>query len=147
MTILAALDEDRQSGVLSVAHDLAETYGDDLVVLHVVPKNEFESYKESVQGIDEFKDLSVTQEIDSAAQFARRSVSDVLGEFDSDVVTPRGRIGDPADEILAEAEKISPRFLVIGAESRSPVGKALFGNTTQTVLLNADVPVVTTLSE
>lgn len=147
MTILAALDEDRQSGVLSVAHDLATTYGDELVVLHVVPKDEFESYKESVQGIDEFKDLSVTQEIDSAAQFARRSITNVLGEFDSDVVTPKGRIGDPADEILAEVDNVDPRFLVIGAQKRSPVGKALFGNTTQSVLLNAEVPVVTTLSD
>jgi len=147
MTILAAIGEEERSRVITVAHDLATTYGDHLVVLHVVPTEQFESYKQSVKNIDEFRNASITQEMDSAAQFARRSVTETLGEFDDDRASVRGRVGTPAEEILSTAEDVDPRYLVIGGRRRSPTGKALFGSTTQQVLLNADAPVVTVMAD
>lgn len=147
MTILAAVGEKRYSDVISVAHDLATTYGDALVVLHVIPESEFDSHKEAIQGIDEFRNLSVTQEMDSAEQFARRAVTEVLDGFDSETITTRGRIGTPTDEILAEADAANPRYVVIGGRRRSPTGKAAFGSTTQQVLLQTDSPVVTVMQD
>jgi len=147
MPILAALGEEQHTDVVSVAYDLATTYGDTLVVLHVIPDEDFDSYKQSVQGIDEFQNVSITQEMDSAAQFARRRVSDVLDGFDSDTITTRGRVGTPTDEILSEAESIDPRYVVIGGRRRSPAGKAAFGSTTQRVLLGAECPVVTVMAD
>lgn len=147
MTILAAVGEDRYADVITIADDLARTYGDTLVVLHTIPEEEFDSYRESVRGIDEFKNFSITQEMDSAAQFARRAVTETLGEFDADRMRTRGRVGTPADEILSAADDVDPRFLVISGRRRSPTGKALFGSTTQQVLLNAETPVVTTMTE
>lgn len=147
MTILAALGEEHYSDVVSVAHDLATTYGDTLVALHVVPGEDFDAHKRSVRGIDEFSNFSITQEMDSAAQFARRAVADVLNGFDDETIETRGRVGAPTEAILDEAESISPRFVVIGGRRRSPAGKAAFGSTTQQVLLNADSPVVTVMSD
>lgn len=52
------------------------------------------------------------------------------------------RHGDVAEEILAEAADGDVDLIVIGGRKRSPVGKALFGSVTQTVLLDADRPVM-----
>ena len=147
MTILAAIDEERNENVVTIADDLARAYDDDLVVLHVIPKEDFESYKRSVENINGYKNFSITQRMDSAAQFARRVTKEALGEFDGDRISTRGRIGNASDKILEEESNIGPRYLVLGGRRRSPTGKALFGDTTQEVLLNADCPVVTNMSE
>lgn len=146
MTILAAIGEERGSGqILSTAYDLATTYGDPLVVLHVIPNQEFESHKEAIEERSHLAEFSMTQGEDSAAEYARRTADRVLEVANVDEIESRGRVGKPADEILAEVDAVDPRFLVIGANERSPVGKAVFGSTTQRVLLNSSCPVVTTL--
>lgn len=148
MTILAAIDEVEQSGeIVSIAHDLAVKYGDTLVALHVVPEEDFEAHKESLKDLPEFGDFTLDQEHESAAEFARRTVEQTVGEVDNDIVEPRGRVGDIADEILAEVDRVNPRFLVLSGRRRSPVGKAIFGSSTQKILLNADCPVVTVMSD
>ena len=45
-------------------------------------------------------------------------------------------------KLVALTDKIGAEVLVIGARRRSPVGKALMGSVTQTVLLEANVPVL-----
>lgn len=50
-------------------------------------------------------------------------------------------VGDPAEAILSVAADEDPDAIVLGMERRSPVGKAIFGSVSQTVLLNADRPV------
>ncbi|WP_231512861.1 universal stress protein [Haloferax mediterranei] len=100
--------------------------------------------KEAIRATPGYAHFSLDQEESSGAEFAQRVVEESLDDFDRDTVEPRGRVGTPADKILAEAEYIDARFVVIGAKHRSPVGKALFGSTAQKVLLNSDYPTVTT---
>ncbi|MFB6354600.1 MAG: universal stress protein [Halobacteriales archaeon] len=148
MTILAAIDENpRSQNVVEVAYDLATTYDDTLVALHVVPEEDFEAHKRSLADNPEFHDFSLAQEADSARRIARRVVVDTVDDVDRSRLDPRGRVGDIADEILAEADRLDPRFLVIGGRRRSPVGKALFGNTAQQILLKAECPVVSRLTD
>jgi nucleotide-binding universal stress UspA family protein len=54
-----------------------------------------------------------------------------------------GRVGTPATEILAVADEHDAQYVIVGGRKRSPVGKTIFGSTTQSVLLNADCPVIT----
>ena len=50
--------------------------------------------------------------------------------------------GNVADTVLGLAEEAGAVLLVIGARRRSPVGKLLLGSVTQTILLDADMPVM-----
>lgn len=148
MAILAAIDESERSRiVIKIALDLAEAYDDTLVALHVIPEEEFDTHIKSMQSLPEFQDYSFTQAEDSAAEFARKFTRETVDDIDLQQMETRGRVGDIRTEILSEANSLDPRFLVIGGRRRSPAGKAIFGNTAQKILLNADCPVVTRMSE
>lgn len=49
---------------------------------------------------------------------------------------------DPAEEVLASAERSDADVIVIGLRRRSPVGKLLLGSNAQRVLLDAACPVL-----
>lgn len=55
--------------------------------------------------------------------------------------------GDTAADIIADAETHDVNAIVLGSRKRSPVGKALFGSVTQSVLRNTSRPVVVTGSK
>lgn len=148
MTILAAIDEnERSKQVATVGYDLATAYDDRLVALHVIPEEDYQEHREALRELPEFSDFSFSQEIDSAERFAREFVRESVEGVDMERVEPRGRVGDVSEEILSEVESTDPRFLVISGRRRSPAGKALFGNTAQRILLNADCPVVSKLGD
>jgi nucleotide-binding universal stress UspA family protein len=54
---------------------------------------------------------------------------------------------DVATTILRLADEAAATMLVIGARRRSPVGKALLGSVTQTLVLNAEMPVLVVKGE
>lgn len=148
MAIIAAIDEsERSRRVLAVAHDLATAYDDTLVALHVVPQEDYEDHRKSLQQIREFSDFSISQRAESAKEIARTFAVATLEDLESDAFESAGRVGDVTEEILAAVSTRDPRFLVIGGRRRSPAGKALFGNTAQQLLLNADCPVVSNLRD
>lgn len=148
MTILAAVgDELHSNDALTVGYDLARTYDERLVVLHVIPTDEFNEHKAAIKNTPAYEHFSIDQEETSGAEIAHKVVQESLDEFDRDRIDTRGRVGTPAEKILEEADYEDASYLVIGGKRRSPVGKALFGSTTQTVLLNATCPVVTTVGD
>lgn len=147
MTILAVVDETEQATeTVTLAHDIASKYDESLVVLHVVPEEDYQAHKKALEGIPEFEDFSLSQEADSAAKFAQEVIDESIGEGDVDV-EPRGRVGDLAEETLAEATRMDPRFLVFSGRRRSPAGKAIFGSSAQEILLNANCPVVSNIDD
>ncbi len=52
--------------------------------------------------------------------------------------------GDTVEDILAVADDHDVDSIVLGGRKRSPVGKAIFGSVTQSVILETDRPVVVT---
>lgn len=54
----------------------------------------------------------------------------------------RGAIGSPKGTILDAVDAVDADMVFVGGRSRSPVGKAIVGSTSQKVLMNATCPVV-----
>lgn len=137
MTIVAAVntDDDAQQ-VVTEAVSLADAFDDEL---HVVNVREYSDLKGGAEGDTNVDRRSVQQQVeDNAARLA----SSVTNDF-----TPIGLIGKPASEIVSYAESVDASYLVISGRKQSPVGKAMFGSTTQQILLNASCPVVTALRD
>jgi nucleotide-binding universal stress UspA family protein len=53
----------------------------------------------------------------------------------------RGTIGDPESEVVRVAKELDIDLLFIGGGGRTPIKKAIFGNSAQQILLNAPCPV------
>ena len=146
MTVLAAVGEtDNDRRVAEVGHDLAAAYDDELVLLHVIPDVDSDAHIDDIARLSGLDAATLDHERESAARYARAVADNVLPE--DGVVESRGRVGVPAEVIVEMAEGLDARYVVVGGRRRSPVGKAVFGSTTQTVLLEADAPVVAVMAE
>jgi Universal stress protein UspA and related nucleotide-binding proteins len=132
MVIVAAIsDSNSDEQILSEAATLADAFDDDFHVVHV------QSYDSLPEKEQNSTDKTIKQQTEAIAAGAATGI-------DRSIV-PVGLIGQPAPEILEYAEEHETRYIVIGGQKRSPVGKALFGSTTQQVLLGAERPVVTVM--
>lgn len=122
--------------VLDQGRELAEAFNDEVHAVHVLDK---ESYYELDRTSSKERHTPVMNEEieETAAEIAKEAV----GSSASDV-TPVGRMGQPAEEVVQYAREQDARYIVLGSGNRSPVGKAVFGSVVQSVLLNADQPVV-----
>jgi nucleotide-binding universal stress UspA family protein len=167
MAILAAVDgEHVPSETVTVAYDLAQDLGDELVVVHVLSQELFESMQERGDGTFGLPPTLLAPEItygddtretdddgrytaedaqNDAREVAQRVVENTLDEWSD--ITSLGRVGEPAAQILNESDRLDARYLVIGGRRRTPVGKAVFGSITQSILLNAELPVVTSMQD
>lgn len=135
MVIIATVSESDFDGVIVLeAAALAGAFDDELHVVNV------KSYDSLTDNDSEVSEKSVKEQ-------AADTAADAAAGVDADIkVVSVGRIGEPAAEVLDYAETVETRYIVIGGEKRSPVGKALFGSTTQQILLGAQRPVVTVMS-
>jgi nucleotide-binding universal stress UspA family protein len=57
------------------------------------------------------------------------------------------RSGDPAAAVLDFADEEAADCICVGGRNRSPAGKAIFGSVSQSVILQADRPVLVTGGE
>lgn len=137
MVIVAAIsDSDQSLDVAAQGNELAQAFGDELHLVHVVEETEYTRIVEKRSSTRETETGSV--EDDEAAR-AASGLEDVI-DVDYEVV---GRVGNPGKKVVEYADEVDARYLVVGGRARSPVGKALFGSVTQSILLNTERPVVT----
>lgn len=143
MVILAAVSETFEPNhVIATGSDLARAFDDELVVVHVIPDEDADEHMAALREIPEYDDATLEDELERAREFAASAIRTERGSRSSKRPRAIGRVGEPSEQILDAAGELDARYVVIGGRKRSPVGKALFGSTAQSVLLNADRPVV-----
>jgi nucleotide-binding universal stress UspA family protein len=139
---LAVVDADESTKALvREAGKLAAAVGAELVLLHVTSSDEYEEMRQTMESIPNNPVGYSAQKAregaeDFAADIGREGLSDIDVSYEA-----VGRVGDEQSEILETAEAYDCDHLFIAGEKRSPTGKALFGDLTQSVILNFDGPV------
>lgn len=109
----------------------AKFRGTDLAVLHVVDEaldpDKTEAYR-----------LGISDEIEKVVGAA--GAEDVTWHLH--LATADHEVANVAHAVLRLADEVGAQLLVVGARRRSPVGKALLGSVTQTLILEAHVPLL-----
>ena len=142
MPIVAAVDRgEGRNRIVERGRELADAYDTELHVVHVLSQSDFlELERTSLDESGRAVEMDRIREI--AREIATEAAEGVADDF-----TPVGLVGDAPKEILRYASENGAEYVVVGGRKRSPVGKALFGSVTQSVLLNAERPVVAVMAE
>ena len=142
MTIVAAVDRSEHAKrIADEANTLANAFDEPLHLVHVLSRSEFVEMEET--NVNETGDAL---ELDQIREIAASIAGEATADTDISAETV-GLVGEAADEVVRYADEVDARYIVVGGRKRSPVGKALFGSVTQSVLLNGRQPVLTFRSD
>ena len=136
MPVVVTVGETPDEGLLLEAERLATDRELDLHVVHVIGESEFKQLEET-----SIKETGQPLNLDTVRDYAK-SVADDAASGTISVYTPIGLEGEEAARIVQYVSKVDADYVVVGGHKRSPVGKAMFGSVSQSVLLNADCPVL-----
>lgn len=140
MTVVVGVDlTDENAPLIAEAAKLADAFDEPLHVVHVLSRSRFRTLEQT-----SVEDTGKTIPLEEIRNHAKRIANDTASDVDHEAV---GLVGDAAEELIGYADGEDASYIVIGGRKRSAVGKVLFGSVTQSVLLTADVPVVTTMTE
>lgn len=140
MVIVAAVDRsDRSEAVIDEAVRLAKAFGEPVHVVHALSESEFVDL-ELTATEETGRALSMDRVKEFAEERAARAAADMAVEHEA-----VGLVGNAAKEVVAYAEEVDASYIVVAPRKRSPAGKAIFGSVAQSILLDADRPVVTTV--
>lgn len=141
MVVIAAVSESAQSREVALkADELAQAFSDELHLVHVLEESEY------TRIVEQQSEQRRTETGDIAENAATEATASFVEELHATNETV-GRIGTPGSEVVAYANEVDAQYLVVGGRTRSPVGKALFGSITQSILLESECPVVTVTVE
>ncbi|MCQ4333361.1 universal stress protein [Natronomonas sp. F2-12] len=140
MVIVAAVDRSESTDrIVTQGRKLAEAFTGELHVVHVLSRGELRDIERaSFETSGEAVEMERIKEV--AREIARESAADIAPD-----ATAVGLVGEAAEEVTDYASDHDAEYIVVGGRKLTPVGKAIFGSTTQSILLEADCPVVATL--
>lgn len=133
---VAVRDVDDQTPLVDSVVDVAESTGALVVLARAYEEAEYEDRVEELK----FDSRPTPDEVARRSEHVR-TVASALDEANVDYEI-RGVVGEAGDAFVSLSEEVNPDLLYIQGQGRTPTGKALFGSTAQTVLLNAPYPVV-----
>lgn len=135
MSIIAAVDtDDNADQILLAGAELVDNLNEELHVIHV---REYSELRKDVNSDTKLDQRTIQQQIQDTVT---RIATPFIDEFIS-----VGLIGEPASEIISYADSNDATYIITGRKNQSPVGKAVFGSTTQQILLNGSCSVITIL--
>lgn len=137
MVVVAAIDSSPTSrAVAEEASELADAYDVPLHLFHVVSKTRYDDFVGDSTGKNDPVDEHALDDL--AAEAVETATEGLSVEYDVEA-----RLGtEIAAEILDYGQEVDARYLVVGGRKRSPVGKALVGSVSQSVILKATRPTV-----
>lgn len=137
MIVAAVGESDRSEQVVAEADALADAFDEETHVVHVLSPMEAGKIEQ-----DAATETTTTQEPDDGREAARETAAAATVGDDATTV---GLVGKASERIIEYADEHDARYIVVGKRKRSPTGKAVFGSVTQSVLLNADQPVLSVM--
>ncbi len=145
MVIVAAIDgSDRSPAVIEQANELSQEYGVALHVVHAAdPTGDFRRELGDVSADSLSSGESSEQTLDRVrAKATEIAAAAAAGVDELESYESVGLVGDPPTVIKEYAAEHDAEYIVVSGRKRHPLGQALFGSVTQSLLLNADRPVV-----
>jgi nucleotide-binding universal stress UspA family protein len=135
------------SELVREAGELAAGVDAELLLLHVMPENEYEermsSRLETGSGGGTF---SIDEAEREATHIAKEAGRETLADLDVDFEAS-GMVGRLERDVIDVAEREGCDHVFITGQRRSPSGKAIFGDVAQRILLNFDGMVTVSLHD
>ena len=132
--IVVAVDFEKASlKALEVAKDLGQSMGAEIVMAHVYQVPMF-----TYPGLEPAPLPTFNAEISTAAKRAVEELSAAQGGLRSVL-----REGDPATELLAVANELKARMLVMGTHGRGGIAHLFLGSVAEKVMRHSTIPVLT----
>lgn len=135
-------DGDRIEGLASTAAEVAGMMEMNVHVLHVFSPARFERAADAVADgtVPAPTPDDVVRRVDTVRKTVR-TIATPLWNWGMRIDI-EGRVGESvSDEIVAAAEDVGAKHILIGGRRRTPTGKVVFGSTAQEVLLDAPCPI------
>lgn len=149
MVIVAAVDgpeSERVIATITQANELATQYGAELHIVHVGDpavdfRQDFTDVSEdALRTTSENVSERIIERVQQTATEIAAEAADRIDEVEEYEAV--GLVGDSAEVIRQYATEHDAEYIVVSGRKRSPLGQAVFGSVTQSLLLNADCPVV-----
>lgn len=128
--IVVGLDgSDTSEHALRVACDLASKYGSGMHLIHVPQPHTVAFAMGAVAGYQAVTTMPSAEEVQQAAEKLLETGKAIAAECGQEVASSHVAHGDPADEIVAYAEKCGADLIVSGRRGLGKLGSLLQGST------------------
>jgi len=143
-------DDETGEALLADAGEIVAGTGAKLTILALMTPDEFDEVYKTLEVVAEQEQTSYGDStvLDVARKKARESAQEAFADLDVEYNVLGARVddaGSEADRVLELAADRDVDHVFISGEKRSPTGKAVFGDRTQSIILNFDGPVTTLL--